>query len=203
VIDDRSTDASAETVRELLRSHDARALKLVELGDNVGLAEARNRGFLEARAPLVLLLDADDALLPHGPAALRDALQAEPDAAFAYGMLARFGQEREDLLGTSPWDPALFRLGNYVPVTCSLVRRSAWELVGGYTAEGLLELGWEDMDFWLRLADAAHHAAHVRRIVGAYRLHGVSMSTLTNRHADALMAFLRERHPRLMGSDDA
>jgi GT2 family glycosyltransferase len=203
VIDDRSPDASAGIVRDLMTVHDEQALKLVELADNAGLSEARNRGFLESRAPLILLLDADDALLPHGPAALLAALEANPDAAFAYGMLARFGLECEDLLGTSPWDPKLFRHGNYVPVTCSLIRRSAWELVGGYSAEGLLELGWEDMDFWLRLADAGEHAVQVRRIVGAYRVHGVSMSTLTNTHAGALMTFLRQRYPRLMGSDDS
>jgi GT2 family glycosyltransferase len=203
VVDDCSSDHSAAVVRSLLEAHDERALKLVECADNAGLSEARNQGFLQARAALVLLLDADDALLPHGPAALRDALQAAPDAAFAYGILARIGLEHEDLLGTSAWDPALFRHGNYVPVTCSLVRRSAWELVGGYTAEGLLELGWEDLDFWLRLADSGQHAAHVRRIVGTYRVHGVSMSTVTNIHAAALMTFLRERHPRLMSADDA
>ena len=87
-----------------------------------------------------------------------------------------------------------------MPVTCSLVRRSAWELVGGYSAEGLLELGWEDMDFWLRLAAAGQHGAQVRRIVGTYRVHGDSMSTVANRHAAALEAFMRERHPGLMGA---
>ena len=198
VVDDCSTDESAAVLRALLEGHDGRALKLVVHGANEGLSAARNRGFLEARAPLVLLLDADDELLPHGPAALIAALEADPAAAFAYGFLARAGLEREDLLGTAPWDPSLFRAGNYVPVTGSLVRRSAWELVGGYSAEGLLELGWEDMDFWLRLAAAGQHGAQIRRIVGTYRVHGESMSTVANRHAAALEAFMRERHPGLM-----
>ncbi len=198
VVDDCSTDESAAVLRALLEGHDGRALKLVVHGANEGLSAARNRGFLEARAPLVLLLDADDELLPHGPAALIAALEADPAAAFAYGFLARAGLEREDLLGTAPWDPSLFRAGNYVPVTGSLVRRSAWELVGGYSAEGLLELGWEDMDFWLRLAAAGQHGAQTRRIVGTYRVHGESMSTVANRHAAALEAFMRERHPGLM-----
>jgi len=200
IVDDRSTDESAGIVRALLEAHDNRAVKLVVHGANEGLAAARNRGFLEARAPLVLLLDADDELLPHGPAALIAALHADPAAAFAYGYLARTGLEREDLLGTAPWDPSLFRAGNYVPVTGSLVRRSAWELVGGYSAEGLLELGWEDMDFWLRIAAAGQHGAQVRRIVGTYRVHGESLSTLANRHAAALEGFMRERHPELMGA---
>ncbi len=203
VVDDGSAEESVAAARNLLSTHDDRALKLVEHADNAGLSSARNRGFTEARAPLVLLLDADDELLPHGPLALFSALSGAPDAAFAYGMLARVGLEHQDLLGTEPWDPALFRHGNYVPVTCSLVRRSAWELVGGYLADGLLELGWEDMDFWLRLAAAGQHAVHVRQIVGIYRVHGVSMSTLTNRHAGALMEFLRARHPALMSADDA
>jgi hypothetical protein len=203
VIDDHSPDDSAAIVRDLMAANDGRALKLVKLADNVGLSEARNRGFLEARSSQILLLDADDALLPHGPATLHHVLEADPNAAFAYGLLARFGLECEDLMGTSPWDPELFRHGNYIPVTCSLVRRSAWELVGGFGSESLLELGWEDMEFWLRLAESGQHGAHARRIVGGYRMHGASMSTVTNRHADALMAFLRERHPGLMGADDA
>jgi GT2 family glycosyltransferase len=200
IVDDGSSDASATTVRELLQAHPGRMIKLVELADNRGLAAARNRGFLEARAPLVLLLDADDELLPHAPVALVAALQADPEAAFAYGLVARSGLAEEDLLGTEAWDPLLFRCGNYIPVTCSLVRRSAWELVGGYSAEGLLELGWEDMDFWMRLAEAGARGAHVRRIVGTYRVHGESMSTLTNLHADSLEAFMRERHPSIMGA---
>jgi GT2 family glycosyltransferase len=203
VIDDCSVDGSAAVVHELLAQHPGQMLALVELADNVGLAAARNRGAAEARSPLVLLLDADDALLPHGPAALLAALEADQQAAFAYGFIARWGLEYEDLLGTEPWDPALFRYGNYVPVSCSLVRRSAWEAVGGFSAEGLLELGWEDMGFWLRLADAGAHAAHVRRIVGAYRVHAESMSTQANRHAPALLEFMRERHPTTMGADDA
>ena len=203
VVDDCSTDGSAALVRSILEDNDERPLKLIERADNIGLSGARNHGFGEARAPLVLLLDADDALLPHGPVALFQALQADPDAAFAYGLLARFGLECEDLLGTEPWDPALFRLGNFVPVTGALVRRSKWEQVGGFTAEGLLELGWEDLGFWLRLASAGQHAAHVRRIVAMYRVDGISMSTVTNRHAAALMQFLRERHPDLMCGHDA
>ena len=203
VVDDRSPDSSAEIVRALLEAHPARMLKLVEHGDNEGLAAARNRGFREARSPLVLLLDADDLLLPHGPAALLAALQADTRAAFAYGFVARWGREHEDLLGTEPWDPALFRHGNYIPVTCSLLRRSAWEAAGGYSAEGLLELGFEDMDLWLRIAAAGAHGAQVRRIIGSYRLHDGSMSTVADQHAPALMQFLRARHPGLMGADDA
>jgi GT2 family glycosyltransferase len=203
VVDDGSSDASVETLRGLMEAHGERAIQLVELGDNAGLAVARNRGFEAARAPLVLLLDADDTVLPHGPVALRDALRDDPEAAFAYGFVARSGLESEDLLGTSAWDPLLFRGGNYVPVTSSLVRRSAWERSGGFSADGLLELGWEDRDFWMRLAGAGERGAHVRRIVATYRVHDDSMSTLTNAHAAAIEAFLVERHPRLMGADDA
>ena len=57
-----------------------------------------------------------------------------------------------------------------------------------------------DMEFWLRLADSGAHAAHTRRIVGAYRVRPVSMSTVSRSHSEALMAFLRERHPGLMSA---
>jgi GT2 family glycosyltransferase len=131
------------------------------------------------------------------------ALEADAEAAFAYGLVARSGLDEEDLLGTEPWDPGLFRHGNYIPVTCSLLRRSAFDRAGGYCADGLLELGFEDLDFWLRLAELGAHGVQVRRIVGTYRVHGESMSTVTNAHAPALLEFLRARHPATLSADDA
>ncbi len=90
-----------------------------------------------------------------------------------------------------------------MPVTCSLVRRSAWERGRRVLGRGTARARLGGLDFWLRLAAAGAHGAHVRRIVGSYRVHGESMSTVANRHAAALMEFLRERHPATMGADDA
>jgi glycosyltransferase involved in cell wall biosynthesis len=47
--------------------------------------EAHNRGFAETRAPAIVLLNADDVLLPGALAAWRDALAAEPTADIVRG----------------------------------------------------------------------------------------------------------------------
>lgn len=57
VVDDGSTDATADTVADAAR--DLPGLRLVRLGRNGGKTGALRAGLLLARAPTVLLLDAD------------------------------------------------------------------------------------------------------------------------------------------------
>lgn len=60
VVDDGSTDGSADAVRAI---GDPR-LKLIALERNMGGNAARNAGICEAQAPLVTFLDSDDEYLP-------------------------------------------------------------------------------------------------------------------------------------------
>jgi GT2 family glycosyltransferase len=198
VVDDASTDRGADRVESLFAGTPDVPSALVRLDRNVGIAEARNRGAALARSPLLLFLDADDELLPHGPALLRDALRDDPGAAFAYGLLAVEGPEGpRAILNAEPWNPDLLRDGNYINAL-ALVRLDAYRRIGGYRADGLLELGWEDYDFWLRMAEADLAGAHVRQFVARYRAHGESRTMTADTIAVELMSYLRTRHPRIL-----
>ena len=148
----------------------------------------------------MLFLDADDELLPHGPARLRDALDADPGAAFSYGLLSvETPTGPVGLLNAEPWNPDLLRDGNYVNAL-ALVRAEVYAEIGGYRSDGPLELGWEDYDLWLRVADAGLRGAHVRQIVGRHRAHDGSRTSTADAIAGELMDYLRDRYPALLGA---
>lgn len=61
VIDDGSTDGTAETIG----AFDDPRVRFIRLPENLGGNAARNKGIDVARAPLIAFLDSDDAYLPH------------------------------------------------------------------------------------------------------------------------------------------
>ena len=199
VVDDASRDRGAERVEALMAGLPDAPITLAVCHRTEG-SRTRNAGAEYARAPLLLFLDADDELLPHGPALLRDALAADAEAAFAYGLLAVEGPEGpRALLNAEPWNPDLLREGNYINAL-SLVRAEAYSRIGGYQADGPLELGREDYDFWLRMASGGLRGAHVRAFVARYRAHERSRTSTADAIAGELMEYLRGRYPSLLGS---
>jgi hypothetical protein len=70
------------------------------------------------------------------------------------------------------YDPAYFQCGNYIDAM-AMVRKAAWIAVGGYGA--LDPPGYEDYDFWCKLAEKGMHGARLPEVVARYRAHGDSM----------------------------
>jgi GT2 family glycosyltransferase len=200
VVDDASVDDSPEIVRDFMKEHDDFPITLFEQRVNTGVQRARNLAFSHARAPFAFVLDADNLVYPRGIAKLRDVLAGDSGAGFAYGLIERFGEQGSlGLMGTEAWDPALLAQRSYIDAM-ALVRVDAWKQVGGYVTDPLLELGWEDYDLWLSLAVAGFHGAHVREIIGRYRVHGVSSLTMTTLDTEELMGRLRSRHAPFFAS---
>ncbi len=79
---------------------------------------ARNRGAELARAPLLLFSDDDIRWEPHGVESLYRALEAHPEASYAYGAYA-IG---DWVQCNRPWNARLLRQRNYIS-TMSLIRR--------------------------------------------------------------------------------
>ena len=196
VVDDGSTDESGERVRAWMEAHPEIPALLLRHPVNQGLPAARNTALAEARGDRVLLLDADNELYPACIERLSEALDRDPEAAFAYGILETFDERgRRGFRGIRGWDVKRLRAGNYIDAL-ALVRRSVLLELGGFVTD-LRLYGWEDYDLWCAIAARGMRGAHVREVVARYRLGAASMISTTNLSEREARGVLSQRHPAL------
>jgi glycosyltransferase involved in cell wall biosynthesis len=168
VVDDGSTDAA--TLATLERLHAPRTTVLRT--SNRGLPAARNLAARHATGSVFCALDADDRLAPTWFERALGILDARPDVAFVSHWLQTFGDE------SWTWTPASCELAALLARNtingAALVRREAFEAVGGYD-EAMRE-GCEDWDFWLRLVERGFRGEIIPEILFFYRRRSASMS---------------------------
>lgn len=193
VVDDHSTDGSVDEIRRLMDSHPGFPVRLIARSANAGVSLARNRAFREARGRHVFILDADNRIYPNAVARLTAALDADPGAMFAYGLIATNPQAH--LLSCLPWDLIRICESNYVDAMAA-IRLSAIDEVGGYDPYfGLV--GWEDYELWLRFAAAGWRPAFIPAFIGEYSVRLGSRQETVNLDNTHLFGELRERFPFL------
>ena len=194
--DDGSTDGSFDAVRRFMDEHPDLPMIAVRRELNQGLSATRNDLAERARADYLFSLDADNGVYPTCLARLAEALDADPDAAFAYSIVA--GRRDGEIVWTMTfegWNPEQFREGNYIDAM-AMLRRGALERVGGWAAS--MVFGWEDFDLWVRLAEAGEHAAFVPQVLAWYRMSDTSMIMGSRVDEVSLWARIRSSAPALM-----
>jgi cellulose synthase/poly-beta-1,6-N-acetylglucosamine synthase-like glycosyltransferase len=149
-------------------------------------------GVHATRAPYLFPLDADDMAAPGALAALADALDANPDAAAAWGDEVTFGRTELRVRSPDGIDPWLLTYVNEIPVI-ALMRRDALLASGGWQVRS----GYEDWDLWMTLAERGHAGVHVPRVVARHRLHDSRRGQANRADHEAIYAELRGRHPAL------
>lgn len=142
VVDDGSTDATASIVAQY-----SAPVRLLQK-PNGGPGSARNLGAREASGTWLALLDADDSWLP------RKLETQIPFAHFAETGVIFYPRRSlptdylpGNLAFTTLWEK------NFVLASSVLMRRAAFEAVGGFNEDREL-IGVEDYNLWLRLAFA-------------------------------------------------
>jgi len=160
--------------------------------ENGGLGVARTSGLEATTAPLVYPLDSDDHLAPGALAAMADALEQNPGAAFVWGNYELFGAQTGRYRSPERWLPWTLTYVNPYPVG-SMFRRDVLQRARGWEGRA-----YEDWDLWLRLADMGYRGAHVSRVVYRRRIH-TTPRLLTDARArhQALYADLRIRNANL------
>lgn len=175
-------DGSPPETRALVAGLDDPRLRVFSYDQPFGHASrARNRGILEARGAYVCFLDSDDWSSPTRLAAMRLALEVEPNADVLYGrvrLLRGSAELSPRLLGAEgSFDPATLSLpelmvGNriYMPTAC--VRRDALLRFGGFR---LAMRYREDHELWLRLMINGCRFVGVDAVLAYYRRHDANL----------------------------
>lgn len=150
VVDDGSTDKSAEIVKEYTKKN--KKVRLIQKS-NGGVATARNCGIEASTSKYICCLDADDAIDPRFIEALVPALEADRSLGIVYsGLHYILPDGREgDSQWPEQWDyNAQLQGRNQIP-TASLFRKETWQRLGGYKQRcAPAGQGFEDADYHLR-----------------------------------------------------
>jgi glycosyltransferase involved in cell wall biosynthesis/Tfp pilus assembly protein PilF len=197
IVNDGSPDDTTAVAKALIARHPDRAIRLVEKS-NGGLPSARNAGFRAGRGEFLLPLDADDKIKPDFLARLVPILDSKPKVGFAYTHIQHFGQVDTEF-PLPDFDADTIVNKDNIACVCSLIRRSAWEKVGGYN-EAMRE-GYEDWDFWIGCVEKGFDGHCVHEPLFLYRKNGASMLTGANQKREKLIAQIVLNHPKLY--DDA
>jgi glycosyltransferase involved in cell wall biosynthesis len=204
LVDDGSTDESAQFARQVAAAHPSRVRVLQHPGGGRhGMSASRNRGIELARGEYIAFLDADDVYLPEKLERQLAVMRVHPDAGIVFGPTVHWwswtgdpaDQPRDTIRRTGAAPDTLVPAPELVraylerradtPATCGvLLRRTAVESVGGFDAR-FLDL-YEDQAFFFKLLLA--HSAYVEaQAWDRYRRHPQAMCEVRIRdgvHAD-------------------
>lgn len=194
IVDGFSTDNSLAVAKAWAEKNAERFNRILVIRNrsNYGLGFCRNSGFDAAGTPYVLPLDADNKLLPSCCEVLLKTAR-RTNAAFVYPSIQHFGKSSA-IIGNCPYDPKRFVFGNYVDAM-ALISKEAWAMIGGYDH---VRYGWEDYDFWCRLAERGLPGEWQPEVLAEYRVHESSMmtgQTTVPENFRQLHENFKERHP--------
>ncbi|WP_179872251.1 glycosyltransferase [Microcella indica] len=169
VVDNRSTDRTAEIVAELQAEHPDAPLHYLQQFDEQGLVPTRNLGLDAATGRVIGRIDADSVLEPTWVEEVQKAFADETVAAATgpviyYDMpLRRFGLKADDTLRRAML--MLAREYHFVFGSNMALRDSAWQRIRGEVCRDEEDLFHEDIDISVHLHDCGLKAVYVSTMV--------------------------------------
>jgi hypothetical protein len=180
VIDDCSTDDSLRVIDPYLR--DPR-VRLISHAKNSGFVSSLIEGVEASSAPFLTVISADDLVLNRSAFEQQmRLLDSHPTTSFCYASWTYVNMEAKPVGDVAPFSEDHVWSGErefrefctrfYVLHTGTIIRRSAYEAVGGYDSSIRYTL---DNTLWAQLCGAGD-VAYVAEPLYGYRTHGANMS---------------------------
>lgn len=172
-VNDGSRDSTGDILRTSAREH--RCLRVIET-PHQGIASALSDAAAVARAPLLARMDADDRALPDRFERQVQHLRDRPDVSVSTSRVRLFprralkdGYRRyESWVNSISTHEGMVRnlfVESPIPHPTVMMRRSAFDAVGGYRVNG-----WpEDYDLWMRLWTAGHRFEKLDEVLVEWR----------------------------------
>jgi glycosyltransferase involved in cell wall biosynthesis len=198
-IDDGSTDASYEILKEFAR-RDARIVALHR--KHQGVAATANEGLDIARNELVARIDADDLMLPQRLERQLSFMHENPEisvtSSYAWLIDRRhrvIGQSKPKVnvgRGIKELNPECFV---HMIQSCSIMRRADIRAVGGYSSAYTFA---EDRELWGRLVASGYRLAVQTEFLSKVRLHRSSLTAAAMRRNGLTCRFIDHNIVRLL-----
>src|SRR5436190_4106785 len=154
---------------------------------NRSLGAALNAGIRRAKGEFILPLASDnrlrDAYLNEGVFLLKN----NSCLGVVYADAEYFG-ERTDRSRVPEFNLLSMIRENFIDA-CALFRKKLWEDVGGYD-EQMPWTGWEDWDFWLRVAYRQGTFVHLAKVGFDHRVRGDSLRLQTQEHRSDVINYI-------------
>lgn len=157
IVDDASRDGTQKVFENFIsRQPTENYYHYLRQVKNAGAPAARNRAYLLAQGDFLFFCDADAKLRPEALSKLKQALDDNPAAAYAYSSFY-WGRK---LFKLWPFDEERLKKMPYIH-TMALIRREAFPASGW--DESLKKL--QDWDLWLSLMEAGHRGVFVPEVL--------------------------------------
>lgn len=189
VMDGGSTDSSPE----IIKAYETE-LHYWQSRPDGGQASAINEGMAKGTATYVCWLNSDDFFYTNALSKLKRHLEAHPDAPMVYGKTWNVNSRgnKANPYPTKAFSPRLFANYCLISQPATLIRRGAWEAVGGLDIS--LKLAF-DYDLWWRLYLTQGKPTFLKEYVAANRMHGATKThNNLDQHYDESIAVVRRHH---------
>lgn len=173
VIDDGSSDDSAERIRRLQAIHSFDFI----VQDNRGLTATLNAAFARARGEFLVPFGSDDVMLPERLSIQVDYMAAHPEVGICGGnmelmrsdgtLFSDREQNRDVPYRSLSFDDIFLERKPCVPAPTLLIRREAFEAVGGFDPGIRLE----DLYIQLKIARSGYAVDALNAVLARYRKH--------------------------------
>lgn len=190
IVDDGSTDAFTKQKLAVLKETGKYTMLFQK---NQGVSVARNYAISNAKADIILPLDADNKVYPEYLYKGLATLEANPDISVVYANGLHFG-ERNDIKYQRDFNLQALMLDNFVD-TCAVFRKKLWEDVGGYDIT--MRSGYEDWEFWLHAAFKGHKFHHIDEVLFEYRMLSDSRNhrvKADKKKTNSIMDYMMQKH---------
>ena len=162
-----------------------------------GQAAAINEGIALGSAPYVCWLNSDDLILPGGLVKLMAELEKHPEVVAVYGrawnLIEKTGKRYP--VWVEPFNERRLALRCIISQPATLIRRSAWEKVGGVDPSLHMAM---DYDLWWRLFKQVGPLHFLDEFVAVNREHETTKTnTQRSRHYQEAMKVVRKHYGKV------
>jgi glycosyltransferase involved in cell wall biosynthesis len=160
IVNDGSTDDTAEILDQI----ESEKVKIIHI-ENRGPAFARNLAIENARASVIMNLDADDKIAPGLLEKAYNIFISDSNIGIVYCDAVCFGA-KSGKYEIGEYSPEAMLIGNRI-ISQAFFRKDDWEAVGGYS--DTLQSGLEDWDFWLSVIELGRSVYKIPEELVYYR----------------------------------